>query len=231
VKEALNELTLQRDKMHKEVAANAKEKRDRHRTRFNAKHKVKLPNLMEGDYVLVASTEKSTGANLQVHWRGPRRIVSIPSPWTYEVEDLLQGKKREVHVSRVKLYRDRELNVTQALKEHAGHVEGTLEVDHIRGIRKRKHNPGWEVEVFWRGFEEADVSWEPLEIMIADVPATVKQYIKEALQDKKLTVEFIKSKEYKKLTGGKDFDGKGKEVPTHEVKKRIPRKRKGLSSS
>jgi hypothetical protein len=203
-KEALRDLESARDMIHKEVSRSAKEKRDSQRKRINEATRRKLPNLMEGDFVLVASTEKSAGNNLRVQWRGPRRIISIPSEWTYIVEDLLQGKKKEIHVSRIKPYKDRDLNVTQELKDHAGHVEGTLEVERFDGVRKSSSRQGWEIRVWWRGFEEADTTWEPIAEMIKDVPDMVRKYLTEESNGKSLPVGFVKSKDYKTLIRKQD---------------------------
>jgi hypothetical protein len=222
-KEALKELESARDQIHKEVSRSAKGKRDSQRKRFNETTKRKFPNLMEGDYVLVASTEKSAGNNLKVQWRGPRRITSIPSEWTYIVEDLLQGKRREVHVSRIKPYKDRDLNVTKELKEHVGHVEGTLEVERFDGVRKASAGQGWEIRVWWRGFEEADTTWEPLSEMVKDVPDMVRKYLTEKSDENGFPVSFTKSKDYISLTGQQRGSGKATKV---KLSKSVPKSQK-----
>jgi hypothetical protein len=196
--------------MHKEVTMSAKEKRDKKRAHANSKETIKLPNLMEGDYVLVATTRKSAGHNLEVQWKGPRRITSIPTAWTYEVEDLLQGRKSEVHVSRIKLYKDKDLNVTQELKDHAGHVEGTLEVDYFDGLRRSQNQAGWEIRAQWLGFGEEEATWEPVSEMIQYVPTMLREYIKEIEGTAKFPVEFTQSREYNRITEGKTFARKGK---------------------
>jgi hypothetical protein len=211
LKEAIEELAQKRDQIHKKIAEDAKSSRDKHRERANAKLTTKPLSLVEGDYVLVADTGKQTGNNLRVKWRGPRRIVSIPSQWTYIVEDILQGVKKEVHASRIKLYRDKDLNITQEIKDHAGHVEDTLEVEYFSAIRKAEKGNGWEILTHWRGFEDEYASWEPLIHMVEAVRNSVEEYVREAEADGKLSKAFQASREYSELK---------------ELRKKVVKKRK-----
>jgi hypothetical protein len=126
-----------------------------------------------------------------------------------------------VHVSRIKPYKDRDLNITQELKDHAGHVEGTLEVDKFDGVRKADNHEGWEIRTLWRGFEEADATWEPLEEMIKDVPVLVEEYLASP-ENKNLPAELTGSRQINKAAakGVLGKKGKGKKNASPRSKSR-----------
>jgi hypothetical protein len=84
-----------------------------------------LPNFEVGDFVLEATVADVGRGKLQVVWKGPMRITGTKGPWVIEVEDLVTKKVSEVHVSRLRFYADKILNVTDLLCQvaycHEGH--------------------------------------------------------------------------------------------------------------
>lgn len=69
-----------------------------------------LLRFTESVYVLVAPSEFSPDEKLSLRWRGPRRILQPIFNYVYLVEDLRNGEPSKLHISRVKFYRDADLN-------------------------------------------------------------------------------------------------------------------------
>jgi hypothetical protein len=65
--------------------------------------------------VLVAEHGKSSKSKLQVKWKGPRRVASVESDNLSFVEDLVTRELKAAHATRLRLYQDKNLNVTAEL--------------------------------------------------------------------------------------------------------------------
>jgi transposase InsO family protein len=174
-------LEIARDALHKEVALTAAERRDRVRERYNGKTGVVFPNFSEGIFVLVAREAQLANQKLRVRWQGPRRIVACKTPWVYEVEDLVHGRRREVHVTRMKFYQDEFLEVTEEIRHQAAHMEKSYEVEAFHGLRFEPVFKRWELLVQWRGFEDAENSWEPVDVVQEDVNTLIRHYLTKGL--------------------------------------------------
>jgi hypothetical protein len=72
-----------------------------------------------GDYVLVAEHRESGVSKLQVKWKGPRRVASVESDYVFVVENLLTKELKAAHATRLRFYKDNELNVTAELAQAA----------------------------------------------------------------------------------------------------------------
>jgi hypothetical protein len=75
-----------------------------------------------GDYVLVAIQRKSGASRLKMKWKGPRRVASLESDNVFVVEYLLKKELMTAHAARLRLYQDKELNVTAELAQAAKHM-------------------------------------------------------------------------------------------------------------
>jgi hypothetical protein len=79
-----------------EINAQVAEKATRDRKaaiqKHNDKTHVRSPNFQVGYYVLVAKHRKSDTSNLQVKWKGPRRVASVKSDYVFVVKNLLSPK-------------------------------------------------------------------------------------------------------------------------------------------
>jgi hypothetical protein len=73
---------------------------------------VRSPNFQVGEYVLVAEHRKSGVSKLQVKWKGPRRVASVESDYVFVVENLLTKELKAAHATRLRFYKDKDLNVT-----------------------------------------------------------------------------------------------------------------------
>jgi hypothetical protein len=139
--------------IHAQVAE--KDTRDRKAAiqKHNDKTHVRSPNFQVGDYVLVAEHRKSGVSKLQVKWKSPRRVASVESEYVFVVENLLTKELKAAHASRLRFYKDNELNVSAELAQAADLNDHQLYV--VSKILDARYN---EQEMFhgllvaWRGF-------------------------------------------------------------------------------
>jgi hypothetical protein len=92
--------------IHKEVAESSTRSRCQKIEAHNRKTHIKSTDFAVGDYVLVAVPKKERRHKIMAVWRGPRRIVRLDSPSTFEVGNIVKGKRSIVHFSPLKLYSD-----------------------------------------------------------------------------------------------------------------------------
>jgi hypothetical protein len=122
--------------------------------RRNRDSKIQLHNFEKGDFVLVGTSKRKD--KLEARWKGPFRIVNVINDSVFQVEDVLTNSVKEVHSVRLRPYNDRDLN--SSVKEYIQR----------RGTR--------EVLVRWRGFDEDEATWEPLDTILEDVPQLYREF-------------------------------------------------------
>jgi hypothetical protein len=113
---------------HAQVAEKATRDRKAAVQKHNDKTHVRSPNFQVGDYVLFAEHRKSGTSKLQVKWNGPRRVASVESDYVFVVENLLAKELKAAHATRLRFYRDKELNITMELAHTADHNDNQLYV-------------------------------------------------------------------------------------------------------
>jgi hypothetical protein len=161
------------DLMHKEVVQKTKRKNERERQRQLGKSS--LPNLDVGDFVLVGRAVEVPN-KLALQWRGPCRVVRAVSKWVFEVQDLFAPFKTSVaHVSRLQFYADAQRGHMTDLVEYAVAHQDFFLVETL--LECRQANGQWEILVKWLGFDVVEATWEPLEVLLTDVPALVRQAV------------------------------------------------------
>jgi Integrase core domain len=96
--------------------------------KHNDKTHVRSPIFQVGDYVLVAEHRKSGSSMLQVKWKGPRRVASVESDYVFVVENLPMKELKAAHATRLRFYKDKDLNVTAELSQAAEHNDHQLYV-------------------------------------------------------------------------------------------------------
>jgi Chromo (CHRromatin Organisation MOdifier) domain len=139
---------------------------------------VRSPNFQVGDYLLVAEHRKSGVSKLQVKLKGPRRVASVESDYVFVVENLLTKELKAAHATRLRFYKDKELNITAELAQAAEHNDHQLYV--VSKILDARHNEQemfHELLVAWRGFPVGDATWEPYSVMAVDVPDMVSKFL------------------------------------------------------
>jgi hypothetical protein len=132
-----------------------------------------------GNYVIVAEHRKSGVSRLQVEWKGPRRVASVESDYVFVAENLLTQELKAAHATRLRFYKDKELNVTAELAHTAEHNDHHLYV--VSKILDAPYNYQemfHELLVAWRGFPVGEATWEPYSVMAVDVPNMVAMFIK-----------------------------------------------------
>jgi Chromo (CHRromatin Organisation MOdifier) domain len=123
---------------------------------------VRSPNFQVGDYVLVAEHRKSSMSKLQVKWKGLRRVASVESGYVFIVENLLTKELKAARATRLRFYKDKELNVTAELAQAAEHVDNQLYVvSKILDARYNEQEMFHELLVAWRSFPVGEATWEP----------------------------------------------------------------------
>ncbi len=84
---------------------------------------------------------------------------------------------KEAHVSRLKYYHDRSLNVNEDLIQQVAHSQGSYEVEDFGSVRYNAKTKNYEVEIKWRGLGWAESSFEPVANIMEDVPMAFKSWL------------------------------------------------------
>ena len=114
---------------------------------------------------------------LQVRWAGPMRVTRVIDNWSFEVEDLVYGRKTIRHAQMMRPYADQELGVTAALREQIGHDDHrTWLVDSIMDWRRRNRGP-LELLVRWVGYGADSDTWQLFSTLAEDVPVIVRRFV------------------------------------------------------
>ena len=142
-----------------------------------------MPNFEVGDYVLVARVRKlGSTPTLVTTWTGPWRVVSSGSPHVYNVQGIVTGEAKEVHVVRMRAYAHSSLAVgaeVQGLFEMTKH-QGEFEIQDILNIGEDPLKAGdYKVQVAWVSLDDEDPTWEPLDVMFKDVPKFLVRKLKQ----------------------------------------------------
>jgi hypothetical protein len=120
-----------------------------------------------GDYVLVSEQRKSGTYKLQVKWKGPRRVASGESDYVFVLENLLTKELKAAHATRLRFYKDKELNVTAELAQAAEHNDHQLYVvSKLLDARYNEQEMFHELLVAWRGFPFGEATWEPYSVWL-----------------------------------------------------------------
>lgn len=149
-----------------------------------AASKGQLPNFTEGDYVLVARSDFHAGEKLCLRWRGPRRVRKALNDFVYQVEDLRNGQLDDIHASRLKLFRDREID-EKAIMSHVLQSETGMVVSRLLSLEDCPD--GLHVRIRWKGLGNNEDSLEPIARVSEDVP----QLFEKLLQRKSTPVDLV----------------------------------------
>jgi Chromo (CHRromatin Organisation MOdifier) domain len=146
--------------------------------KHNDKTHVRSPNFQVGDYVLVAEHRKSGVSKLQAKLKGPRRVASVKSDYLFVVENLLTKELKAAHATRLRLYMNKDLNVTAELAQAADHNDRQLYVvSKILDTRYNEQEMFRELLVAWRGLPAGEATWELYSVMALDVPDMLAKFM------------------------------------------------------
>ena len=134
----VKKLQLAFDAIHKDVVGLTTHSRQKSIEQHNRKTNIQPINFVEGDLFVVRETRRMKH-KLVFLWRRTRRVLSCVSPNVFVIEDLVSGKRKEIHARRIQFYKStldgRELSREEmSLVEHLeAHYE---QVKQFRAIRK-----------------------------------------------------------------------------------------------
>ncbi|GMF31526.1 unnamed protein product [Phytophthora fragariaefolia] len=141
-----------------------------------------LVNFTVGDYVLRSRVDAKHGNKLQVTWIGPYRVVRADAH-SFRVQHLVAGDELGVHASRLKMYADSSLNVTDELLEHVSAQGILLAVDELLEHRWNNDIHDYEIRVSWKGLQQIEDSYEPLRSVAKEIRVLVDNYVAKANDD------------------------------------------------
>ena len=114
-------------------------------------------------------------------WSGPAKVTKFISPLVAQTEDLLSGKLREIHVSRMKFYDNAFLDVNEDLTDYLKDQHASLYlVDEFKAVSKTRRS--FKAKVSWVGVPNED-TWEKLESLNQDVPARLREFLNSTSSD------------------------------------------------
>jgi hypothetical protein len=165
-------------KMHRRVRLTSEDHRAKRRTQSRIFRRE--PNFIVGDYVLVGDPEpeKRVGRKLSLLWKGPFRITDTLNGYIFQVENIINGVRRIVHGDRIRYFADDQLKISEEIKDQFAYDNASYEVEQFTGCRINPNTQQIEFLVDWKGFSQAESSWEPLQTLWADVPNAVQRYHK-----------------------------------------------------
>ena len=118
-------------------------------------------------------------------------MVKAASNYIYAVEDLRNGMHDDVHISRLKFYRESDLN-GEAIMSHVLTSETGIIVSYLMGLEETA--TGLCVRVRWRGLPSSEETLEPIGRVHTDVPQLFMK-----LPSRKTTAGHLASKARREL--------------------------------
>ncbi|OWZ17008.1 hypothetical protein PHMEG_0009113 [Phytophthora megakarya] len=85
---------------------------------------------------------------------------------SFRVQHLITGDEIDVHASRLKMYSDSSLNVTDELLEHVAAQGIILAVDELSEHRWNSDIMDYEIRVSWKGLQQIEDSFEPVQSLV-----------------------------------------------------------------
>ena len=117
------------------------------------------------DFVLKAYIKERQGNKLKVKWTRPFRVMRMESEYICEVEDLIANTSSLIHITRLKMYSDKHLDVTETLLDTIVHNDPHYQpVTKILDLRYNGDLEQYQVRCKWRGFADEEPTWEPFSI-------------------------------------------------------------------
>lgn len=184
MKQLINIERLQKclEEMHKDVARRAEKKRHAAVSAHNRKTGIRPVNFVVGDFVLRGLFRRERGRKPSLRWVGPYRVVAAKSEYIFVIQDLLSGEEVESHGRRLKMFRNKDFEITEELKDYLRYQQGELLViDRFDDIRERQENV--ELLVKWKGFGEEESDWVEYASLKEDVPTLINEYLNEIASD------------------------------------------------
>ena len=141
---------------------------------------VQTVNFDIGDSVLVAKRTFKGVEELRVNWIGPRRVIRVASHSTFEIQNQLTNAKHVVHVSRLKLYSDSHLNISEQLLDSIAHNVAHLNREEpLLRLRQSPQSESCGVIMNWNDFENEKPTSEPFSNVQEEVSAIPENFLQD----------------------------------------------------
>jgi Chromo (CHRromatin Organisation MOdifier) domain len=115
---------------------------------------------------------------LQAKWKNPRRVASVESDYVLAVDNPLAQELKAAHATRLRFYKDKELNVAAELAQALGLKDHQIYVvSRILDARYNAKEMFHELLVAWRGFPVGEATWGPYSVMAVEVPDMVVRFM------------------------------------------------------
>lgn len=174
----INVLFAKFEEMHKDVKFQVGSSRDKRRASHHKKKHLRKCEFIVGDFVLKGTVQKYRKNKLAMYWTGPYKVSRVMSNYLFELEDIISGTRSVSHGTRIKLFRNSSYKVTDEVTEYIKYQQGQYcIVDSIQDIRR--NNGIVELQVSWKGFDDEDPTWTPLEDLKEDIPTMVQEFLSE----------------------------------------------------
>ena len=141
--------------------------------------------LQEGDFVMAARKVPPEN-KMMPKWDGPHQLVRVDSNSRYIIRDLLSGRERTEHPSRLQRYQDKYCQVSQRMKEQVAHDRHQFVLDAIKS--HRFEGTTVQLEQAWKGFEGTE--WEELTLVAARESNKVLRYVRKLLRKADMSAKY-----------------------------------------
>ena len=117
-------------------------------------------------------------SKVMCRWQGPYEVVRSVSEVEYVVRLLGDERESRVHWRRMRRLAGPGIAITKELKESAQHDKQKFLVE---SFEDWSVNTDGEVDLLvkWRGHDDTNNTWEPMEQLVADVPVLVATHVKD----------------------------------------------------
>ena len=143
-----------------------------------------VPQLEIGQYVLMAQPERIS--KLEFKWVGPLRVTNTISDFVYECKPISKRNMRPriVHITRLRRFASKYLNVTEQIQRSADRDFPDCEVQRLVAHKINPADGELYIKVQWLGFTQAERTWEAAASLHKYVPGHVRAYTHDHRKDK-----------------------------------------------
>eukprot|EP00924_Labyrinthula_sp_SR-Ha-C_P016187 snap_masked-scaffold_4-processed-gene-21.51-mRNA-1 protein AED:1.00 eAED:1.00 QI:0/-1/0/0/-1/1/1/0/2106 len=191
LQEESNKLVANIEQYQREAFSKGYEYRKKSNLRKNRKiHPIRFH---PGEYILMS--EKGMGSKnkdkSKPKWTGPFQVKEIISEHLYVVEDLY-GQRRTRHSCLMIPFAPSAFIPNASTRAVYIMDRGKLGVERICDLKKTKEGE-FKFNIQWKGFSEAYNTWEPITIMMEDIPKLVVDFLKDDVNTLKIEcLEYLK---------------------------------------
>lgn len=126
-------------KLHRQCEERSSKQRKNAVDAHNRRTGILPINFSQGDFVLRGFVRIRSNLNVRLKWYGPFRVTISRYSYIFKVKDLLSGKKECLHCLRLKFFSNKDLEVTEKVKQHVLYQsKELLTVEELMDVRKKQ---------------------------------------------------------------------------------------------